>query len=279
MTQDPQVSQLIEQTLPLVKHIVFQVAVRFPRHVDREELARAGVLGLVQAAQRYDATKGSFTPFAAQRIRGAILDAVREIDWAPRSVRRAGRSLEVTTETLANKLGRAPTHAETAAALGMTPQGLTELQAQLARSVVLALDWSVVNVEDDDEITLGDVIPGKESPEQELENRELLGYLRDAVALLPERRRQVIEGYFFEGKTSEELAELLGVTVSRISQIRSEAFELLRYGIDAQYDDGAGQPPVKPSRAAKSKMAYAGAIADRSTWRSRLDERPVRIAI
>ena len=88
-------SGLVEQHLPLVKHVVLQVATHFPRHVDRQELARAGALGLVEAAQRYDSDRGvPFERFAARRIRGAILDSVRSVDWAPRSVRALGRALE-----------------------------------------------------------------------------------------------------------------------------------------------------------------------------------------
>src|SRR3954468_24258010 len=102
-------AKLIEEHLPLVKHIVFQVAVHFPRHVDRDELARAGALGLVEAAKRYDDTKGvPFQRFAAQRIRGAIIDAVRAADWAPRSVRSLSRKLEATEQRMASQLGRVP---------------------------------------------------------------------------------------------------------------------------------------------------------------------------
>ena len=105
-----ELSKLIEQHLPLVEHIVFQVAVHFPRHVDREELARAGALGLVEAARRYDESRGvPFDRFAAQRIRGAILDAVRAADWAPRSVRTLARKLESVEQRLATELGRVPT--------------------------------------------------------------------------------------------------------------------------------------------------------------------------
>src|SRR5438093_11334174 len=107
---DRELNERIEQHLPLVKHIVFQVAVHFPRHVDREDLARAGALGLVEAARRYDGARGvPFERFAAQRIRGAILDAVRAADWAPRSVRTLARTLEETTQQLASALGRPPT--------------------------------------------------------------------------------------------------------------------------------------------------------------------------
>src|SRR3954467_1334217 len=113
-----ELSRLIEQHLPLVKHIVFQVAVHFPGHVVRDELARAGALGLVEAARRYDESRGvPFERFAAQRIRGAILDAVRAADWAPRSLRTMARSLEHTSAKLLADLGRAPTTDEVASAM------------------------------------------------------------------------------------------------------------------------------------------------------------------
>src|SRR5690554_6693206 len=118
---DPKTQELIEQHLPLVRHVVFQVAVIFPRHVDREELATAGALGLVEAARRYDADRGvPFDRFAAQRIRGAILDAVRAADWAPRSVRNLARRLESIEQRLASSLGRMPSSTETAEALGVS---------------------------------------------------------------------------------------------------------------------------------------------------------------
>ena len=277
--QDTEVARLIEDTLPLVKHVMYQVSVRFPRHVDREELARAGVLGLVQAAHRYDATKGvNFNHYAAQRIRGAILDAVRSTDWAPRSVRRAGRTVEAASDKLANDLGRAPTTAELAAEVGMTPVALGELQHQLARTVVLGLEMVVSDVEgDDQEVVLKGTVPDPgRGPEEELVDRELHAFLRDAVEVLPERHRLIIRGYFFEGRTSEELATEIGVTVSRISQLRSEAFGMIREGLAAQYrdpdaDEMAPTTVTDSKRTASRRGAYAAAIAAKSTWRSRLD--------
>ncbi|MGH8976116.1 MAG: sigma-70 family RNA polymerase sigma factor [Acidimicrobiia bacterium] len=276
--QNPEFDELIEEHLPLVRHIVFQVSVRFPQHVDREELARAGVLGLVQAARRYDADKGvPFARFAAQRIRGAILDSVRSIDWAPRSLRRSARSLETAAAELTDDLGRAPTPAETAAALGMTAKELADLQQQLARSVVLTLDMALADSDADEDITLGSTVAdGVAGVEEQLENRELHAYLHDAVALLPERLRLVIQGYFFEGRTSEEIAADLGVTASRVSQLRSDAFEMLRHGLTAQF---ASPDPVEPagagdggqrSRVKDRKAAYATAIAECRGWKARL---------
>jgi RNA polymerase sigma factor for flagellar operon FliA len=278
-SQNPDFEALIEQHLPLVRHIVFQVSVRFPRHVDRDELARAGVLGLVQAAHRYDATKGvPFSRYAAQRIRGAILDGVRSGDWAPRSLRRSAREVEVATGRLANDLGRSPNSAETAAALGMTVQGLSDVKEQLARSVVLTLDMAVADTDVDDEVTLVDTVADlSAAADEELETRELHAYVRDAVAVLPERLRVVIEGYFFGGRTSEEVAQELGVSISRVSQLRSDALEMLRDGITAQFAEptAAAAANVHPVRAAGRKAAYASAIAAHSNWKSRI-EAPAR---
>jgi RNA polymerase sigma factor for flagellar operon FliA len=263
-------TRLIEENLPLVKHIVFQVAVHFPRHVDREELARAGALGLVEAARRYDGSRGvPFDRFAAQRIRGAILDAVRAADWAPRSVRTLARKLETVEQRLASELGRLPSAAEMAAELGMTRAELDHLQARMFRSVVLALEHEVVD-ETDEDLTLVDVISDRSAvePLEELESREMHAYLRDAVQLLPERHRLVIVGYFLEGRTSQELARFLGVTESRVSQLRSEALMMLKEGIEAQYHAMSPEPPV--GRVARRKATYAAAISDASEWKDRL---------
>jgi RNA polymerase sigma factor FliA len=272
MSDNPEVSQRIEQHLPLVKHIVFQVAVHFPRHVDREELARAGALGLVEAARRYDGDRGvPFERFAAQRIRGAILDAVRAADWAPRSVRNLARRLESAEQRLASQLGRVPSPAEMADELGISRAELDRLQDRMFRSVVLALEHEV-NDDSEEDMTLVDVLTDKNSvePLEELETRELLGYLRDAVELLPERQRMVIVGYFLEGRTSQDLARFLGVTESRISQLRSEALEMLREGIESQYS--TVEPVEQPAgRVARRKASYADAIGTASDWRNRLD--------
>lgn len=272
-------TKLIEENLPLVKHIVFQVAVHFPRHVDRDELARAGALGLVEAARRYDEARGvPFDRFAAQRIRGAILDTVRAADWAPRSVRTLARKLEGVEQRLATELGRVPVASEMADALGMTPHELSRLQDRMFRSVVLALEHEVSDDSDED-LTLVDVLTdrGAVEPLEELETRELHAYLRDAVGLLPERQRLVVVGYFLEGRTSQELARFLGVTESRVSQLRSEALAMLKEGIEAQYTGQATTTEQVQGRVARRKANYASAISEASAWRNRLDSRPAPV--
>lgn len=261
--------QLIEQHLPLVRHVVFQVAVHFPRHVDREELATAGALGLVEAARRYDASRGvPFDRFAAQRIRGAILDAVRAADWAPRSVRTLARRVEATEQRLATELGRIPTAEETAQSLGLTLEELRRLQTRLFRSVVLALEYEVNDADED--LTLVDVLTDQSTvePSEELEHRELLAYMHDAIALLPERHQLVITGYFINGRKSQDLADELGVTESRISQLRSEALAMLKDGISAQYRPAPETEPM--GRVAKRKASFASALSEASEWHDRI---------
>jgi RNA polymerase sigma factor for flagellar operon FliA len=284
---DRRTTMLIEEQLPLVKHIVFQVAVHFPRHVDRDDLARAGALGLIEAARRWDEDRGvPFDRFAARRIKGAILDAVRAADWAPRSVRVVARRLEQAEQRLTAELGRMPSSGEVADALGMPAEELARLSDRVYRSVVLALEHPVAG-ENDEVVRLADMLCDTltPAPDEQLEDRELLGYLHDAVNLLPERHRLVIVGYFLEARTSVELATFLGVTESRISQIRSEALEMLRSGIEAQYDGATltVAPPDASRRRIGVRLAergdeYADAIRRASEWQSRLTRRPQIVA-
>ena len=271
-SMEPELAEMIENNLPLVKHIVFQVAVHFPRHVDRDELARAGALGLVEAARRYDEARGvPFERFAAQRIRGAILDAVRAADWAPRSVRNLARKLENAEQRLATELGRVPNKEEMADALGMSQSELSRLQDRMFRSVVLALEHETAD-EVEKDLTLVDVLVDDQSvePSAELETRELHGYLRDAISLLPERHRLVVVGYFLEGRTSQDLADFLGVTESRISQLRSESLLMLQEGIEAQYLADQPDPSEVSGRVARRKATYAKGIAEASEFADRM---------
>ena len=264
-------STLVEQHLDLVQHVVFQVAAHFPRHVEREELIRAGALGLVEAAKRYSPERGiPFNRFASQRIRGAIIDAVRAADWAPRSVRTLARQLDQAEQRLAGRLGRRPTLAETATELGVETMELDQLRARVNRSVIVAFDQLVTGAEDE-ELNLLDIVsdPDDLDPSEELERRELHAYVRQAVAVLPERHRLIVLGYFIEGRTSEDLARFLGVTESRVSQMRSEALGMMRRGIEAQFV--APEDRVAPDGLIeRRRAAYAEAIGSASGCRDRL---------
>jgi RNA polymerase sigma factor for flagellar operon FliA len=215
---------------------------------------------LVEAAKRFDESRGvPFNRFAAQRIRGAIIDAVRAADWAPRSVRALARSLDQAELELANRLGRAPSVAETATELGISRAELDRLRDRMFRSVVLAFD-SLLGSSDGEELTLVDVLTDSSvvEPSEELEARELRAYLRDAVHLLPERHRIVVVGYFIEERTSTELATFMGVTESRVSQMRSEALAMLRDGIEAQYSEDETEAT---GLIARRRAQYASSIS------------------
>jgi len=264
---------LIEEHLPLVQHVLYQIAAHFPRHADRDELAQAATLGLVEAAHRFDPARGvPFDRWAAVRIRGAILDSVRALDFAPRSLRAASRQLEEARSSLTVELGRTPTDAETAELLGMGAGELSDLQARVHRALVLSLDAPSATDEDGDTLTIADSVADSDPDACALlESQELIAYLNDAVDLLPDRLRVVVSGYFMDGRTSAELAAELGVTESRVSQLRSEALAMLRSGIEAQYGQQAAAADDEVSRrAASRRAAYTDSIAASSTMRSRL---------
>lgn len=274
----------VERFLPLVEQVVVQTAVNFPRHVDRGELVRAGVLGLVEAAHRFDDARGvPFERFAAQRIRGAVLDAVRAADWAPRSVRSMSRRVDMVEQELANRLARTPTTDELASSLGCSTTDLASFRDRVFRSVVLALDQKVAGESEDVSFADGLCDRTMLEPVEELEQRELKSYLRDAVSLLPERHRVVIVGYFLEDKTSESLARFLGVTESRVSQLRSEALVMLRDGIQAQFEDDDDDNVVAEvvsvtGRIARRKAGFATAVGSQSDWRTRLNSDRARVS-
>ena len=264
-----ELDDLVRTHLPLVRHVLFQVGTRFPRHADREDLAQAGAVGLVEAALRYDPARGvPFERWAALRIRGAILDAVRATDFAPRALRGAMREVEEARSAMAADLGRRPTDAEVAARLGISTQQLASIAARVHDALVLSLDAPAGDGEDG---SLADRVADRSDTEPAgvLERRELDAYVRAGLELLPEDRRTVVVGYFLEGRSSGELARALGVTESRVSQLRSEGLALLRNGIAAQYGDAAPGAGLSKG-AARRAEAYASALAERAAASGRL---------
>lgn len=270
---------LVEEHLPLVRQVLAGVAAHYPRHADREELAQAAALGLVEAACRYDDARAvPFARWASVRIRGAIVDAVRSLDFAPRTLRSAARQAETTRTRLEVDLGRPATAAETAAALGVAEADLAALQGRVHQSLVLSLDAPVGSAQDGEPTTLGSSIIDEAAlqPFEVLEQREQRTYLRDALECLPDRLRDVVQGYFLEGRTSADLAAELGVTESRVSQMRTAALTLMRTGLEAQYADSARTVADRgiPPQVAQRRSAYATAVAERSSFAGRLSGAP-----
>lgn len=256
-SMDPEVAALVERGLEVVPRVVASLAAQFPRHVERAELIRAGALGVVEAAWRFDPARGvPFERFAAHRIRGAVLDAVRSEDWAPRSVRSAARRIELVEQSLTARHGRPPTIDELAAESGTTVEQVAKVRSALAASRIGRLDHR----RDPDGSAPGEVIEPVDTSQPDaleiLERTELLAYLREAIDALPRRQRQVILGQFVEGRSTEQLATELGVTRSRISQLRTDALHELRRTISGRYGP---MPPrkdqVPPTRAAARSVS------------------------
>jgi RNA polymerase sigma factor for flagellar operon FliA len=267
---------LVEAHLSLVRRVLAGVAAHYPGHADRGELLQAATLGLVEAAARFDDARGvPFDRWAALRIRGAIVDAVRALDFAPRTLRSAAREAEVARVSLEGSLGRTPTHRETAAHLGVSTSELAHLQGRVHRSLVLSLD-APCGEDEGDPLTLGSGLVDEIQlqPVEVLEQRERATYVRDALACLPERLQQVVVGYFLDGETSADLALRLGVTESRISQLRTEALTLMRAGIEAQYDEKSTPERDQRGHAASRQAAYAAQLGSRSTYASRVSRLP-----
>lgn len=260
---------LILANLDLVQHVVNQVSVRYPRHVDRQELWNAGARGLVEAANRYRPEMGvPFPRYAMVRIRGAIIDSTRDRDWAARALRRSARELRRAEERLEERHGRAARDEEIAAELGIGVEELRELRASVERATLLHLDHAY----EDEDGSLAEQIPEtslEALPEEALERRELIGTLRTAVRHLPPTQRTVIERYYLGGEMLREIAEDLGVTEARVSQICSEAINALRTYLGTLYEGVPEVPENAPGK--RTRAAFFGLLATSSTWRDRLE--------
>lgn len=267
----PDVEQLVRSHLPLVGYLVRELVNRLPAHVSRDELVSAGMVALVVSARSYDPARGvPFSRFAAFRIRGALTDELRSMDWASRGVRGRARELHTVRTDLTTTLGRTPTRDEVANAMGVAVSDVDAVDADVQRASVLSLHALTPD-------TAEDMLPvAAEGPEGLLLKREQLGYLHDAVESLPERLRTVVRQYFFEQQTMVHIAAQLGVTESRVSQLRSEALELLRAGMRSvdgtagERHTGAPEPGVASRRRIAAREAYCSAVSSRSSLRDRL---------
>ena len=266
LPSDTVIEERVTSNMALVGHIVRDSMGRLPGHVSRDDLTSAGFTALVQAARSYDEARGvPFTRYAATRVRGAILDELRGIDWASRSVRRRARELDGTRTRLAAELGRTASDVEVARVCGIAPEEVAANDEDVSRA-------SVISLQGFGDTPLDDVLPATApSPEQRLEQAERVGYLIDAVALLPERLRAVVEGYFFAERPMADIAAQLGVTESRVSQIRAEAMVLLKDALNSALNPELVAPQARPHGcAARRRDAYFAAVASRRSATARL---------
>ena len=258
--------QLIRQHMPLVGHLVRDMLTRIPNHIHRDDLTSAGLHALVTAARGWDPERGiPFHRFASTRIRGAMMDELRALDWATRSVRTKARATDSTRQHLTGTLGRTPTPEELAQALGTTTTDLHQTDNDVQRATVLSLQGFTTSSADD---MVSEPAPG---PEDMLLRREQIGYLHHAIGSLPERLRYVITEYFLNERPMADIAEDLGVTESRISQLRAEALSLLKDGLNTHLDPELAPNPENPeSITARRRASYYADIAGNTTLHTRL---------
>lgn len=262
-------NRLVTDHIDLVGHIVNEVSIRYPRHVDRVELWNAGALGLVESSRRFDPHSGvPFARYAAIRIRGSIIDSTRTRDWASRSVRRNLRDIQHAAAGLEAQSGKAPTGDEMASFLGITVAELHRRQAQASTSTLLHLDQQI----EGDDCPLSDRVEESQPdslPELAFEQREMRGTLVDAVRNLPAVQAEVVSRYYLEGELLQDIAVDLDLTEARVSQIRSEALMAMRSFFSTQYegvDDTDENAPGKRARA-----GYLARMQQNSTWLGRIE--------
>jgi len=257
--------QLIVLYSPLVKYVAARVAVGLPQHVDGSDLVSYGIIGLIDAIDRFSPDRQvKFETYAIPRIRGAIIDELRAIDWVPRSVRAKARAVEQAYASLEATLLRTPTDAEVAAELDMSEPDLQDILRQISFVGVAALDEVfMVGGDRTDRTTLGDTIPDATAgPVALFEDKESKEILAQAIMQLGERERTVLSLYYYEGLTLAEIGEILGVTESRVCQIHTKAVLQLRGRLNERSPDGTdtqrrGRPPGG-RRGPRSSVAATG---------------------
>ena len=222
--------QLIVHYSPLVKYVAGRVAVGLPQNIDQADLVSYGVFGLIDAIEKFDPTRAiKFETYAIARIKGAIIDELRSIDWVPRSVRAKARNVEKAYAKLEAELLRAPTDAEVAKELDISEGELHNIFNQISFVGLVALDEMLSGGERGESTTLGDTIPDKgEGPTGAFEVEEMKQILAAAINRLGDREKVVLTLYYYEGLTLAEIGEVLGVTESRVCQIHTKAVLQLR---------------------------------------------------
>jgi RNA polymerase sigma factor FliA len=219
--------QLVVAYSPLVKYVAGRMSSGLPAHVEEADLISYGLIGLINAIERFELEREiKFETYAITRIKGAIIDELRALDWVPRSVRARAREIEKVHAKLEHRLHRTPTDEEMARELQMPVEEFQEILVKISNSTVVALDelWAVSD-SSGDAVSLLDTLhdPDAPDPQQMLAASELKDRLADAIAALPEREKLVIALYYYENLTLREIGEVLGVTESRISQLHTKA--------------------------------------------------------
>jgi RNA polymerase sigma factor for flagellar operon FliA len=223
--------ELILNYSPLVKYVAGRVSSGLPQMVETADLISYGLFGLIDAIEKFDLSRGiKFETYAIARIKGAIIDELRAMDWVPRSVRSRAREIEAAYVRLENSLKRVPSDAEVAAEMGISIKEFHGILTKLSYTSVVSFEELWIGGEKDEHQSAIGTIKDEtaEDPVAVFENAELKEILADAIERLPEREKIVIALYYYEGLTLKEIGQVLGVTESRVSQLHTKAVLRLR---------------------------------------------------
>jgi RNA polymerase sigma factor for flagellar operon FliA len=241
--------EVIHRYLHLVKYVAGRISVNLPPNVELQDLINDGVVGLIDAIEKYDDDRGvKFETYAITRINGAIIDALRALDWVPRAVRQRARELERAYQALETKFGRMPNDDEVATHLGISRKELDLLVQKIRGTSVLSLEEHLPNERGSDIPLLDTLRDNRVDVSSSVESREVRSLLAKAVEDLAPQERTVIKLYYFEGQTLKEIKAVLGVSESRVSQIHAQAVIHLRAKLrELRLDLGyrEGDPNVK----------------------------------
>lgn len=224
-------NQMIVEHLPLVKYIAARIAGRLPSHVEVDDLVNAGILGLIDAIDKYDPTrKIKFKTYAEFRIRGAIIDELRALDWVPRSTRQKASRLERAYAEVEQRLGRAASDVEVAEHLGIPVEDLTQMLCEARGVAIISVDELRGEGDESFERNLLEYLADPETvqPDVRLNLDQVYQIVADAIEVLPEKERLVISLYYYDELTMKEIGEIMDITESRVSQIHTKAVIRLR---------------------------------------------------
>jgi RNA polymerase sigma factor for flagellar operon FliA len=231
-TRDPKIREtFIKQYAPLVKYVAGKVAVGMPHNVEFDDLVGFGTFGLLDAIEKFDPEKNvKFKTYAVTRIRGAIFDELRSIDWVPRSVRQKTKELEETIGSLEAQLGRTATDQEIAQALGMTEDEFLKTMMRISGTSILSLNDVWFSGDENDKVSIGESIeaPSSLNPDIIVEKDEIRRIIIEAINELPDKEKKVLVVYYYEDLTLKEIGQVLEVTESRVSQLHTKAILRLR---------------------------------------------------
>jgi RNA polymerase sigma factor for flagellar operon FliA len=251
--------EIVHKYLPLVKYVAGKISVNLPSHVEINDLINEGILGLIDAISKYDDSRGvKFETYATTRISGAILDALRAMDWVPRAVRQKARELERVFATLENEIGRVPEEEEIAKAMGLKLKEYHTLLLKVRGTSILSLEEFLPNEKGHDVALLDTLKDSGPDPTHQVESAEIKSALASAVESLPQQERTVISLYYFEGLTLKDIKSVLNVSESRVSQIHAQAVIRLRSKLKALHMDlgfREGDPTVRQKYVRKKPQA------------------------